>query len=102
MHVPGVPPCRHWMKDLFIGNEAVQGKVYKGKTGTDIADMAAGILRDIEKQQVQMKTSAVSAVAGDALKQVLARRDTKRISFARTKMAEKKEARDNKRRVSLD
>ena len=43
MHVPGVAPVKHYLKDLFLGFKDIHDGNFKGKKGTEIAVLAQGI-----------------------------------------------------------
>ena len=101
MHVPGVAPVKHFMKDLFLGFKDIDDGVFKGKKGIEIAEIAHEIAQGISKQKLELDSSAVSAEVSQALKEVQSARGSRRIASARLKLATRKEERESKRRVQL-
>ena len=101
MHVPGVAPVKHFMKDLFLGYKDIHEGVFKGKKGTEIAEIAHEIAQGISKQKLELGSSAVSAEVSQALKEVQSARGSKRIASARLNLATSNDERESKRRVQL-
>ena len=101
MHVPGVAPVKHLLKNLFLGLKDIHEDVIKSRKGTEIADIAHGIAQEAAKTKLELDNSAVSAEVSVELKDVQSARGNKRIASARSKLAARKEERESKRRVQL-
>ena len=101
MHVPGVVPVKHFLKDLFLGLKDIHEDVIKSRKGTDIVDIAHGIAQEAAKTKLELDNSAVSAEVSVELKDVQPARGNKRIASARSKLAARTEERESKRRVQL-
>ena len=95
MHVPGVAPVKHFLKDLFLGLKNIHEDVSKSRNGTEIADIAHGIAQEAAKTKLALDNSAVSAEVSVELKDVQSARGNKRIASARSKLAARKEERES-------